>query len=268
MSELIRNARLGWMDYMENGKFVALLLIALLIFWFWRREAWNKYQTLFKYTTLLTLLCICPLTAVALMLYQTKFYDYEWIWNAVPITLVISLAITLLWTERKETKGKILVGTLAMLAILYCCGSMGQKSWDFDREREQRKQAEAILENVTEKGQNQNITLWAPREIMAYARALDGDIRLPYGRNMWDPALNAYSYDTYGEQELELYEWMCQVEETGEGEVDCMETVSALGINHILLPETINGELLKQVEAYWQVTATKTGNYYWICTGE
>jgi len=268
MSELIRNARLGWLDYTENGKMVALFLLALVIFWFGRREKWEKYHALFKCCTFIAVCCICPITAVLLMLYQTKFYDYRWIWNLVPITLVISLALTLLWSEIKEKKGKRIILTLSILGILYCSGSMGYKVWDAGQENVQQKKTSEILAVITDNGTQNDIILWAPQGIMTYARALNGEICLPYGRNMWDPALNAYSYDTYGEQEQELYQWMCQVEETGEGDVECMKIASELGVNHILLPGNMNEELLQQIEEYWGIEAAMAGECYWIYTGE
>lgn len=268
MSELIRNARLGWLDYTENSKMVALFLLALLIFWFVKKEEWKKHHALFKYSTLIAVFCICPLTAVFLMLYQTKFYDYEWIWNLAPITLVISLAITLLWTEIKEKKGKMVMVTLGILGILYCSGSMGNEVWDAGQENAQLERTAEVLAVITDNGQNTGITLWAPQEIMTYARALNGEISLPYGRNMWDPALNAYSYDTYGKRKQELYQWMCRMEKTGKGGVKTMKRASKLGVTDILLPGNIREKPLQRIEEFWGIEAEMVGEYYWIHIGE
>ena len=268
MSELIRNAQQGWLEYTQNGKMMAIFLLALVVFWFGKREKWRKYHALFQYSTFVAVFCICPLTAAVLMWYQTRFYDYEWIWNLAPITLVIALAITLLWTEIKEKKGRKIIVTLGILGILYCCGSMGQEPWDAEKENAQLQQTEDVLALITENGQNTGITLWAPKGIMSYARAVNGEISLPYGRNMWDPALNAYSYDTYGEQEQELYQWMCRVEETGKGGIKGMKIAKELGINHILLPGNISEKLLQKIEKYWEIEAATVGEYYWIATGE
>ncbi len=272
MKEIIGNAWMGWLDYTEGGKLTALLMIALLLFWFAKKELWIKYRELFSYTTLTAVCCICPLTATVLMLYQTKFYDYQWIWSAVPITIVIALAGTLLWTElmekcetAKHREWKKIGVTMSMICILYFCGRMGMNVWDADKEAAKLEETAKVLEIITENGQNTNITLWAPQEIMEYARAWNGCIRMPYGRNMWDPALNAYSYETYGEKEHVLYEWMRQVEETGEGDVNCMDVVSELEISHIVLPEEVKQELLWDLEEYWGVKAQKLGTYYWIC---
>ena len=40
-----------------------------------------------------------PVTAVGLMLYQTKFYDYEWVWSIVPLTAMTGFAVTVFVTD-------------------------------------------------------------------------------------------------------------------------------------------------------------------------
>lgn len=268
MSELIRNAWTGWLDYTENSKMVALFFLALVLYWFSRRGKTEKYHALFKYSTFIAILCVCPFAAAVLMWYQTRFYDYRWIWNLAPITLVISITITFLWTEIKERKGRVIILTLSILGILYCSGSMGNEVWNVREENRQLEQATEVLAVITENGQNSEITLWAPREVMSYARALYGEITLPYGRNMWDPALNAYSYDTYGEREQKMYEWMCSMEQTGKGRVTIMKRASKLGVTDILLPENIRERSLQRIEKFWEIKAERLGEYYWIHIGE
>lgn len=270
MKELIRNARLGWPDCTENGKLLALLLLAILIFWFWKREAWNKYRKLFIYTTIMAVCCIFPITAAILMQYQTRFYDYQWIWGFVPVTIVISLAGTLLWTELVEKYAKPKYGglkkagiTLAAICILYLCGRMGNSVWDADAEVEKLEETARVLEIITENGQNTDITLWAPQGIMEYARVLNGNVRMPYGRNMWDPALNAYSYETYGETEVAMYTWMSTAEATGSG-VACADWILQMGVNHVLLPGNLAPESVQTWEDALGKTAQTVEGYYWL----
>lgn len=287
MQELIRNAWLGWKSYTDDGKLAALFLAALLLLWLWeskdgKNKIRNKYCRILSYTTVLGICCICPITAAALMMYQTQFYDYQWIWNLVPVTIVIALAGTLLWTalvgmpeknpagnpqagKRKVHLWKVVGITALMSAILYLCGSMQMNSWDMGEEAAKREKTAYVLENLTENGQNESICLWAPQEIMEYARALDGRITLPYGRNMWDAALNAYAYDTYSEVEGTLYEWMSYAEETGESAVApdiCMTLAHELGVNCILLPEKLQPEVLKEMENAFGAEAESLGEFY------
>lgn len=320
MMEVIKNAWLGWQKYTEQGKMAALLLLALLLFWFGNKslggekpgskEAEGSSRLLIFYTTAMTVCCICPLTAAALMTYQTRFYDYQWIWGAVPVTIVLALAGTQLWTAfaEKYAKGKgagwKLAGITALLiCVIYLCGRMQSNIWDADEAAKNREETARVLEILTENGQNKDICLWAPQGIMEYARALDGSIVLPYGRNMWDGALNAYSYDTYGEEEKLLYAWMCHAEATGEGEAEyepsmaaegtahgmealagadalgqtaetrritaaeCMESARQLGVTHIVLPGSLQAEVLAEIEAYLGIQAEDMAGYYLLRIG-
>lgn len=90
------------------------------------------------------------------------------------------------------------------------------------------------------------ICLWAPREILSYVRQYSSEIKLLYGRNMWDNALNAYSYDTYPEEYGRMYKWMELVSEYGEADSEisqesidgreCVKNAVAAGVNVIVLP--------------------------------
>lgn len=54
----------------------------------------------------------------------------------------------------------------------------------------------------------QEEVLLAPDEVLEYARAYNGEFRLLYGRNMWIPELNAYTYDTYLPELQEIHTWL------------------------------------------------------------
>lgn len=270
MTEFIKNAWRGWQAFTENGKLVALLLIALLLFWFWKKDAWKKYRRLFFYTTVATIACVCPITAAVLMAYQTKFYDYQWIWTYVPMTIVIAMAGTLMWIALTQKAAGTRLGmwkklgvTLVMAGLLYSCGSLGNSVWDVQAKAEGLAQTRKILDVITQEGQKTDIVLWAPREIMEYARALDGNIRMPYGRNMWDHALNGYSYDTYGETEIAMYTWMTTAEETGMGVV-CSDWLVQTGVNQVLLPKNLLPELVDGWAEALGKEASLLEGYYWI----
>lgn len=274
MMELMNNARLGWMEYTESGKLAALLLLALLWFWFGCREHRSRYLALLVYTTVMAVCCICPLTAAVLMTYQTRFYDYQWIWSLVPLTIVIALGGTLLRSELLQTyangragKRRAIGITAVMLAVICLCAPLLQNTRNTQNtvagQTETAKVLELLWEDKEDK-EDKEITLWAPRMIMEYVRTLDGSIRMPYGRNMWDPALNAYAYDTYGEAEESLYRWMCSAEETGEGEnlAEAMDLAKQLGVTHLLLPGILQPEVLTELESYLGVQAQTVENYY------
>lgn len=276
MRELIKNAQFGWLQYTSNGKMAALLLVALLFLWFGQKAIREKYRTLILYTTIMTIVCICPFTAMLLMKYQTKFYDYQWIWNTVPVTAVIALAVTNFWLSIMEKYGnnhrnewKKIGITFVLVAIVCISGGMKKNIEVAKTDKEDVKAAGMILEKISETGQIRECSIWAPKEIMEWVRSLNGEVNLPYGRNMWDEALNAYCYDIYGKQEEVLYKWMCSVEEADEIEDvnngECLALARELGVTHMVLPEKTEPEVLKAVEEVLEEKGSLVGEYYLYC---
>lgn len=276
MRELMKNAQMGWLQYTNDGKFAALLLVALLLFWFGQKEVRGKNRTLIWYTTIMAIVCICPVTAMLLMKYQTKFYDYQWIWNLVPVTAVIALAVTIFWSSMMEKYGKTYgdsckkIGiTLALIALICVSGSMKNPIDITETGGKEQKAAEMILAKISETGPAGECMIWAPKEIMEWARSLNGQVQLPYGRNMWDEALNAYVYDVYGSERVALYEWMTRVEETGAAEEEvgkvCLDMAEMLGVTHVVLPKGTEPELLATVEETLDTKGLLVGEYYLYC---
>lgn len=277
MAELLKNAWIGWQDYTREGKLVVLLLASLLFLWFGRKH--REQKALLYYTSMATACCIVPVSAVVLMLYQTKFYDYEWIWSMVPLTAVTAYGISLFWTEycgeRKAGgwRGRLPLTALLLAAVLLC-GNFSGQIWKDGEGREEKQQAGIVLDMLSAHCPESNICLWAPREIMEYARETDASLRLPYGRNMWDYALNAYSYDVYDEEILLLYQWMTQVEETGETELKREAEQKAVslekiadyaleaGVNCVLLPESMEPKSIERMEKALGTEAQAMGDYY------
>ncbi|MFR8844281.1 MAG: hypothetical protein ACLVGL_04025 [Waltera sp.] len=103
MMTLLQSALTGWTDYTQHGKFAALLLLAILYLGFVlygsgkeanASGAEKARKRLYLYGALVTFGCICPVTALILLKYQTAFYSYVWIWAAVPQTALIAWAAT------------------------------------------------------------------------------------------------------------------------------------------------------------------------------
>lgn len=211
MWQMIERAWSGWVRYTDDGKLAALAIAAIIYLLLVIKFKGPKGRLLI-YAGIMTVVCICPVTAVILMKYQTEFYDYQWIWSMVPVTAIIALGGTVFVSEQcKSGKGwrvffYNVVVTLASVAMLFLCGGLGEGNVDAVQAESDRAHAENILAQVRQQC-GEEACLWAPADILEYAR-LDGKTELLYGRNMWDIALNAYSYDTYNEEEKELYQWM------------------------------------------------------------
>ena len=216
MRELLKNAWSGWQNYTDSGKLAALLFAALLFLWFAGKT--DRRKGFFGYTAVMAVCCVFPLSAAALMMYQTKFYDYVWIWSLVPLTAVTAWGFVEFLTDKKIGESRMKragIGILAV-AVLFLCGNLGKESVDFQAEKRDMQGAEQVISTVSRAGQGKELCLLAPQNIMEYARVLDGKLRLPYGRNMWEHSLNGYSYDEYPAETVNLYQWMCNLEELGD----------------------------------------------------
>lgn len=299
MAELLRNAWTGWFRVTGDAKIMALFLAALLFLWIGYRQ--EKQRPFLRYSTAAALCCIVPVTAAALMLYQTRFYDYEWIWSIVPVTVITAYAGTRVLAEhwqgfRREAWRKGLSVTVGLLAAVFLCNVSKDAGMDRETGRAQRAEAESILATVREEAAagdtiapgiapagEGSVCMWAPRKVMEYVRRLDSSIILPYGRNMWDEALGAYSYDTYPKDAENMYQWMCVVEETcTENDFDltdimtekmeerelstreCMDAAKRAGVDLLILPENTNQSLLDAVISATGVRPKQDSGYYFF----
>lgn len=256
MWEAVENAWAGWQTFTDGGKLVAPA-IAAIAYLAMRKGRLGPAGRLVRYGGVAAVLCICPVTAALLMCYQTAFYDYPWIWSMVPLTALIALGGTVFLTDQwKMGRGGWrtflynAVLTILCVGVLVFCGSLGEHQVDAAAQRQERVQAEAVLAKVRA-ACGEEFCLWAPREILEYARTQDGKISLLYGRDMWDAALHAYSYDVYSEEAEALYLWMEHVRdygaegfETKEGAEEgreCVRRAFSMGADVVLLPENIPG---------------------------
>lgn len=287
MTEWMESAWMGWKNYITDGKLAAVFLLALLFLWFCQKKVEQKPFLL--YTTVMTLCCLIPVTAAMLMIYQTRFYDYEWIWSMVPVTAVTAWGIVVLlwqvWPDlgfRRRRKG--LPPALLILAGILLCGSMGGEIRESGCEgKEESRQARAVLELAKEEYSGEELCLWAPREIMGYVREADPKVRLPYGRDMWDSSLQGFSYDIYDEGTRAMYHWMEAVSagedlSRKEGETEggelweedpaklCAGYAAEAGVNCILIPDRAAPETIEAMKKALRVEARKLEGY-WIFYG-
>lgn len=269
MTQLLQRAFLGWREYTANGKLVAALLAVLLFLWLARKG--REHVSFLVYASVTAACCILPVTAVLPMLYQTAAYDYVWIWSLVPVTAMTAYGITVFlgeyWKdfEGAQWKKGLPLALLVLCAVLFC-GSMGGEVWNREGEKAAREKAYLVMEQIAEERGERGIYLWAPREILEYAREVDAGCSLLYGRNMWDQALGAYTYDVYDERKVFMFRWMEEMGEDREsehlGSLDAVvESVFDFGIDCILLPGNALPEIVERMESGLGTEARQLGGY-------
>lgn len=266
MTELLKNAWLGWLSFTQTGKMVGALLISLLFLWIYYKRV--KQKEFLIYTTTVTLLCVLPVTAALLQIYQTKFYDYKWIWSIVPMTAMTGFAAALFMTDFLQklwsgNRKRHIAAVMLLAAVLAFCSGMGAVTWDGYGKQPERQRAESLLANLQERMQGREICLWAPRSVVEYARAYDAGLQLLYGRDIWDSDLTAYSYDKYPGGFHDLYQWM-EADAGKETVPDsyCVETAISAGVNCILVPADKPVETIEYFQEILGVQAEKLEEYY------
>lgn len=285
MRELLQNAVNGLAVYFQSNHMAVLVLGLLLYVLAAGRCRRPREKKLLGLTAVLLILVIFPVSGACLMLYQTRFYSYPWIWSLVPVTLCIAWGgAQLLWelTGQNRRDGRaglrLAVGIGVLLALLLLLGNLGRIQTVSEEEKAQRSRAAQVAAYLQEIPQMQETLLWGPRPVLEAARQQTGEIRVLYGRNMWEPEAAAYAYDAYGEEEQRLFDWMEALEneaaESGSDRTDAyaMFTAAGYGARIWVFPaeaterialacDWLQGEYDLQVQALGEVA----GYTIWYC---
>ena len=235
MTEFFRFLKNGYNSLTESGQFLMLFMVSLLLLWFIKEFGKKEFR---QFATIMLLLLLCPFSVKLLLLYQTEFYGYENVWALLPMTAVLACAAVgavskiSSWyitdrgrlrkvVSRKRERICEALAVLTFALLLFFCGTLtvakGMAEQDFDGDKLPKEAAEvfALLEIPEEEG----VFLLAPDEVASWARIYSGSILLPYGRNLWEPELFAYTYDVYMGDMSELHNWVNGTLMTGsEGE--------------------------------------------------
>lgn len=224
MADFIRTLKTGYHALTESGQFLMLFMTALLFLWFLRGFEKKEFRRL---ATVMLLLLLCPVSIKLLLLYQTGFYGYENLWALLPMTALLACAAvmavfkitTIYISERRKLRKAVsakrehvaeVLAAALMAVLLFFCGTMevakSETGQDFNGDKLPEEVAEVL--QLIEIPQEEAVFLLAPDEVAAWARIYSGKILLPYGRNLWEPALSAYTYDVYMGDMQELHNWV------------------------------------------------------------
>lgn len=256
----------GMETYFAHDKMVVILIAGLLILWLGEKKASNpECNRLLIYSAFMSCLLLVPLTAVFAVIYQSAYYDYEWVWSMVPVAAVVAYSGVRLYEKKeKERHGKVF-WWLCVLLLVFFCGNQGRLQMATTEEQENSVSAEKILivlENATDIDRP---VLWGASHIMQEVRQKTGDILLVYGKDMWDPKAGAYDYEAYSEELTQAYEWMVtlsilEAESAGTGTTELYDkyqiceklpqvlaTIAEVGGNVYVFPRTAVDELEEMI---------------------
>ena len=208
-------------QFFAADKMVVLLLAVFFFFWLKdRKPVDEKGNRLMVFALIVSILLLCPITAMAGVAYQTAFYDYEWLWSMVPITIILSYGAVLVYDtegENRNRKKKVPL-VIMFLFLLFWCGNQGEIKTVDAEASESREKAGWVLDDIMLKTLIKDSTLWAPKSIMQEARRRYDivNIKVVYGRDMWEAKAGAYDYEAYSDTLIAAYEWMEDAEKIAE----------------------------------------------------
>ncbi|MGN0431383.1 MAG: hypothetical protein ACI4EQ_03405 [Lachnospiraceae bacterium] len=224
MMKLLESWGAGTGSFVENGQYLALFLVALLFLWLSGEKIKKEFVT---FSFAVGLLILCPVTARILLVYQTVFFDYETVWELLPLTALLAYGLVMAFAKMSAVltredrawkatisgkKGKVYeslaVGALVVLLFMSGTVSLAENITEkTDRTDRLPARVGEVLDLLEISG-DETITLAAPEEIVEWARLYSGNILLPYGRDMDEEGLTAYLYDKYTADIVGLYEWI------------------------------------------------------------
>lgn len=214
MRELFQNVINGPGSYFQSNYMVVLVLGILLYFFVTDTNLAPREKRLLRLAAVLLALVLFPASAMALMLYQTRYYSYSWIWSLMPVTLLICWgSVTVLWRHTGQNRrdgraaGRLAAGVAVLLVLLLLTGNLGNIQTLSEEEKDQNNRAGQVTEYLQEIAGTKESLLWGSRSVLEAVRRQNSGIKVLYGRNMWEPAVAAHAYDTYPLEQQRLFDW-------------------------------------------------------------
>lgn len=264
----------NWLEFNTQSKLLGVLAVALLFLWL--GGDYKKHEGFFWLTGLSFALCLFPPTAYLLQLYQSLIYHGAWIYTLIPVIPMIGYAVVTFILEytsdrqRKHLEKWAVVA--AVLAILVL--SVGNTKEDFVEENHNRqmKLTAEILDAAQElAGMSglENLVLWAPEEILQYARIVKPEVALYYGRDMWEKGLEYFTDDRYTSECRQDYEWMknnadiyaVRQESDYQGARRIHNALKG-GVNCVILPVQSDVKIIRSIEIRFFKKAVQVEDYY------
>ena len=207
---------------MKNGKYLALTIVGIFFLWLLGKYKKNKVtRVLLLFGITMSFFVIVPVSGYLLSKYQTAFFSYRHLLLLLFPMVFIPWALTeaveqgLGQMKRNAEEGDLvkekpwlarIVGISVAICLLMLSGNILTEGVDTDFTIAKDKVPTKVME-VLELLEDGDV-LVAPDAVIEYARSFDGDLKLIYGRDMFTPALKAFTYHTYDETACQIYEWI------------------------------------------------------------
>lgn len=206
--------------------YLALFLVVILYMY----AAKEEKSILFKYGVLSAVLVLFPLTGWLIDKYFQGFYESKaWQW-LIPVWGIIAYAAVELYAKQYEKRKKYWIIPSVCLVILL--SGFLTHSYLPEKETSHKGEISDIYDLLLSEGDECQISLVAPKEIMEGARAYDGRLLTVYGRDIWEKDLDYAFYGNYEEWAYGLSEHMNEPLEDNEALV--LLELSQSGATHVI----------------------------------
>lgn len=219
----------------------ALFLAGLIALWNqkFRGEQQNGYLFWYGTVTLFTVINPLFLMLVSEFLPElTTDYMMLWILPVVPVILITGVNTF----PFQRTKKERILFLAAFLAVMILAGTTtytrNHNKIIENAEYIPDSELEMILKVEEYRQQNgmETVLLWAPEDIMKYARVYSGNIYLLYGKDLWMGSMDSQMHQIYEEWQREAYIYM---ENAPLYLREITETASASGCDVLILSREI-----------------------------
>lgn len=270
MRELLQNALNGPESYFQSNHMVVLVMGLFVYFFAVKLNLKDREKRLLRLSVFMLALLVFPASAFALMLYQTRFYSYPWTWSLMPVTLLISWgSVTVLWRQTGQNrsddgaKWRLAAGVAVLLVLLLVTGNMGIVQTVSEEEKAQSSSGRQVALYIQEMSGSEEVVLWGPRTVLEAVRQQDGGIKVLYGRNMWEPAAAAHTYDRYPMEQQRLFDWVEMIEMDCSGEYSSQLTMF---LEYMAAEEALSDRSI--ADAFFLQLAAEYGANLWVFPAE
>ena len=247
-----------------------LLLALTLIMWIYlaKCEKNKTMRLLFVYAPVITMvLFVCPLSYKAYELTRLDMDTYYRILWTVPMGIITVYGMVKLIGENQKTR---IIGAIVCVLLIALCGKYVYKSPHLYRSENVYaipSDTISVVDSLREYDSHQRITVLFPSVLTLYVRQYDADIRMPYGREVFDVRKD-YTHPVYEVFELpEVIKMDELLDVTREFEVEYivfyagqktdiapsdagLEFVDRQG-NYTIYQDPVMAELIKEWEKYY-----------------
>lgn len=213
MSELINSMQSALELAGGSPGLTALFLAGLIALWNQKFRGDQQYGNLFWYGAIALFVVISPFFLMLVSEFLPELAtDYMMLW-ILPVAPVILITGVYAFSFQRTKKERILF-LAAFLAIMLLAGTTAYTRNQYkiieNAEYIPDSELEMILKVEEYRQQNgmETVLLWAPQDIMKYARVYSGNIYLLYGKDLWLGSMDSQMHQIYEEWQKEAYIYM------------------------------------------------------------